>query len=279
MSIFAKIHNRLRRYLGIPLPRMHMNLLDKTYYVRKGTISTGTDKDDAWLLACAAHSHIAFDIGSNVGQSAVLILYPDTVERIVLVEANPEALSIAADNLIQNHLINKAQLVCAFASSETDAMIQFWTVGTGAAGSQFSSHAKTAARQNQSIEVATITIDILCTQYALTPDLIKVDVEGAEADVLRGAIECARQKQTRFFVEMHSNPDLPMQVNAESVLSWCQENDYRAWYLAEHVLLESSQQIAHRGRCHLLLQPSEWIYPEWLQSIQQGDPLERVKLA
>jgi hypothetical protein len=58
------------------------------------------------------------------------------------------------------------------------------------------------------------------------------------------------------------------------VLAWCQATGYAALYLAEGAWLESPDRIAGRGRCHLLLQPAAWPYPDWLKGIKQSDRLE-----
>lgn len=91
--------------------------------------------------------------------------------------------------------------------------------------------------------------------------------------VLEGSKNLATGKQTRFLVEMHSNPRMPMVRNAELVLGWCAKSGYAAWYLAEGARLTDPFQISRRGRCHLLLQPQEWPFPAWLEGIPQGaDP-------
>jgi hypothetical protein len=143
-------------------------------------------------------------------------------------------------------------------------------VGTGAAGSSCPQHAVTAARADSRFEVPTITLNEVCSWLGVCPDFVKIDVEGAESMVLDGSRDFVSGKQTRFLVEMHSNPTLRMSANAERVLKWCSEMGYKAWYLAEAVELTSAEQIAHRGRCHLLLQPVDWEYPEWLRGIRQG---------
>ena len=66
--------------------------------------------------------------------------------------------------------------------------------------------------------------------------------------VLNGAREIATQHKTRFFVEMHSPPELPMEDNAMKVMEWCESTGYRPWYLKEKVILEEPRQIAKRGR-------------------------------
>ena len=90
--------------------------------------------------------------------------------------------------------------------------------GPGLAGGKFDSHAVTAKDLGQVLKVRTITLDSLCARYSLAPDLVKVDVEGAERSVLDGARKMAAGRNTRFLVEMHSNAEFSMQQNTEQVL-------------------------------------------------------------
>ena len=101
-----------------------------------------------------------------------------------------------------------------------------------------------------------------------------IDVEGAERAVLGGAREIVASSRPRILVEMHSPEEIGgMRGNALGILNWCKEVGYRAWYLAEHEELTDHDQIAHRGRCHLLLQGSDLEFPAWLRDIPQGASL------
>lgn len=272
-KLIRELEARVRSRLGLPSPWTTEPLLGRDLVVRWGTIRPETDYDDAWLYACLKHSEVMFDVGANVGGSALLGLLCPNIKQVVLIEANVEALSIAAQNLIRNQLSARARFVGAFADEASDRMVDFWTVGTGAAGSMFQGAAVTAAKHGSSQRVPTTTLDELVERYAVVPDLVKIDVEGAESNVLRGARALSRKGQTRYLVEMHSPPELSMAKNAEQVLSWAAEVGYSAWYLSEGVKIESPQPIAHRGRCHLLLQPAAWPFPDWLRGIKQSTPL------
>ena len=135
---------------------------------------------------------------------------------------------------------------------------------------------ETSGRSKQSIP--TTTVDYLVEIFNCVPDLVKIDVEGAERLVLQGAVELAHKQVARFLVEMHSNSELPMSENAQRVLSWCQKVNYRAWYLKDKVQLTAPELISGRGRCHLLLLPAEEMLPEILAKLEQGAPLEKVQI-
>ena len=120
------------------------------------------------------------------------------------------------------------------------------------------------------------TLDRLSDDWGVQADLVKIDVEGAEREALSGARAFVSENSPRIMVEMHAPPELPMADNARSVLDWCDETDYSAWYLAKHEPLRTPDQIAHRGRCHLLLQPSGLPYPSGLDQVTQGASIASV---
>jgi FkbM family methyltransferase len=264
----------LRRRLGFR-PRLDaQTVLGRPVCTIEGTFRSRADYDDAWFLACALRARAVFDVGANRGDMAMLALLCPNVEQVVLVEPNPEALVIASTNIVRNQLSSRARFVCAFASDSDGAVVKLWTVGAGAAGSLYSSHAATAAAAGSSIDVSTVTLDSLIDAIALVPDFVKIDVEGAEGLVLAGAKRCASRQQCRFLVEMHARAELSMAENTSRILAWCIEQEYLAWYLAEGSQLRSGDDVKTRGRCHLLLQPADWPYPPWLEGIPQSAGLE-----
>lgn len=103
-----------RLQFGIPNPLVAETVLDRTLVVRRGTIRRPPDLDDAWFLALAQHSQTIFDVGANVGYTALLASFSPQLESIMLVDADPNALAVAAENLIRNHLEANARLLCAF---------------------------------------------------------------------------------------------------------------------------------------------------------------------
>jgi len=275
-----KFTNWLSNYLSsqydIHLTRIEQTtILGKTYEVIRGTTREKPDYDDAWLYALSREAEFIFDIGCNIGQSSLLMMHNNNVKNILLVDPNPTALSQAAQNLILNGLSSKAHFICAFATNKTDEKIEFFTIGSGAAGSAYASHAKTAAKMQSSSFVPTLTIDSLVEIHTFIPDLVKIDVEGAETLVLIGAQALAKHQKTRFFIEMHSSP-ISMYDNAIKIIDWCHNNNYKGWYLKDKFLLTSPYQISHRGRCHLLLLPKNIPFPQYLLPIQQGASLDEV---
>ncbi|MCK6577925.1 MAG: FkbM family methyltransferase [Anaerolineae bacterium] len=262
--IIHKAQTAYRRLLGIPLPIVTTALGGRLLRVREGAVPPTPQMDYGWIAACALRAVRVFDVGSNIGQAALIMLLSSTLEEIVMVEANPLALSVAADNLIMNHLIQRVRMIAAFADQRDDDEVTLWTYETGAAGSVYRERAQTAARRNTSMQVPTVTLDTLMSRFG-APDLVKIDVEGAELRVLEGATGIARTGKARFLVEMHLIPNLTMMQHIDLLVKWCDSVGYSAWYI------HTSQRLPLGGipdaRCHILLQPKDWTYPEWLTSI------------
>ena len=53
--------------------------------------------------------------------------------------------------------------------------------------------------------VSSVTLDSFCAREDVTPDVLKIDVEGAEGCVLSGATDVLRERPT-LFVEIHEDP-------------------------------------------------------------------------
>ncbi len=262
----------------MPSMVIRTHFLDFDLTVRGGALKTVADYDDAWLFFLIQRSRAFYDVGCNVGFFSLLAGLTDKTRKVVAIDPNPRALSETAETLFLNGIAEQVTFVAAGVSDHEKDNAAFHTVGSGAAGSFFKSHAKTAARQNKSMQVKLTTLDSILKKTEIVPDLIKMDIEGYEWRALKGAVQIAQLKKTRFLIEVHSNPELPMKENGQHLLDWCGQNGYDAYYLSKHEKLNDVEPFVKRGRCHLLLQPSGWAYPEGLNQISQGDPLEKAYL-
>jgi FkbM family methyltransferase len=265
-AILYKVKGQEQKFVPKQLSGFHLKVLP-------GTIREKVDKDDAWWFYLAKHHDVIFDIGCNIGYTALLALIRNPDRRIVLVDSNPKALGIAALNLIENGLGHQAHYFSAFVGNNVDDNVKFYTVGSGAAGSMHPSHAQTASSLNSFINVKTVTLDYLYRYYDVKPDLVKIDVEGAEALVMEAAKILAKETQCSFFIEMHDIVDLGMEAAGQIMIDWCDEQGYKVWYLKTGEELISAKTIKTRGKCHLLLMPKGKSYPDYLRGVLQNAAL------
>lgn len=274
----AKLVHKLRARLGMHPGYETQQIVGHPIRTRFGTVPVGSDYDTAWMVALIQNSGSFIDVGSNHGLFSLISCIENARRPVLAMDANPEALLVTAENLFLNGFSQQVRLILAFLSDTDGEEIPFFTVGSGAAGSRYSDHAKTASHNSKNIQVLTRTLDSVVSETGFQPDLVKIDVEGAETQVLEGARQTVITFRPRLMVEMHALAERTMEENAELVLQWCGTVGYRAYYLKHHIELSDPASIASRGRCHLLLLPANDIYPEFLKPIHQGDGVAGIGL-
>src|SRR5205085_3237996 len=125
------------------------------------------------------------DVGANIGTFTIpAAKYVGSSGHVIAIEASPNVFSVLEKNVALNNAGN-VQLVCA-AAGASDGDTKFYPApvdhfGMGSRAPQFNA---------TPITVQSVTLDSLAQSFNLSSvDLIKIDVEGFELDVLKGAGE------------------------------------------------------------------------------------------
>ena len=238
-----------------------------------GVFRATPDYDDAWYYALAKRANRILDIGANKGYTAILALISNSGNKeLLLVDANSHALGMACENICMNNLKGRVMFHQALVADTPGVEMEFYSVGAGDAGSIHASHAKTASKLGMSRLLPTSTIDHILQEFQFNPDLVKIDVEGAETNALKGA-DSLGSTEARIFVEMHRTENLSMKDAAETVLDWARSRDRTVYYLKRHQELTSGKEVEHRGKCHFLILKNSDSYPDYLRQISQGDEI------
>jgi FkbM family methyltransferase len=144
---------------------------------------------------------VALDVGANVGAYALVLgQWVGPQGAVFAFEPAPHVYDGLVGHITLNDLAAVVHPVpMAVGAAQTTApFLIARTLGESRLGGSTESDCA-------SINVAVTTIDRFCEQHGLDPDFIKIDVEGAELDVLRGARETIRRRghDLALFVEMH----------------------------------------------------------------------------
>ena len=126
--------------------------------------------------------------------------------KVVSFEPSPANLSILEWHRSRNHFSQWA--IVPRAVSDVDAKEEFFLVDagdspmnsltTGAPGTPLMS-----GRDIRKISIQTITLDTFCSEVGVRPDLVKIDVEGAELLVLRGAAKLLGESCPTIILAVH----------------------------------------------------------------------------
>jgi len=146
------------------------------------------------------HGTVALDVGANVGAYAVLLgQWVGATGRVYAFEPSP----VAFRGLVRHIALNVQDgIVTPVAAAVADRD------GTGdliVADTAGESRLAGSVERGRTMSVPTVTIDSFCAREGLLPSFIKIDVEGAELAVLRGARETIRRggDALALFVELH----------------------------------------------------------------------------
>ena len=138
---------------------------------------------------------LAFDIGANVGEWTVFL--GQHFDRVVAVEPDTRAFEELQLNAAENCTLHQAAVSHSVGemnlyrrpSALQSSLLERHPIGAG-------DQADAPVLEVQPVK--TLTIDHLAARYG-TPDFIKIDVEGAEADVLQGM----SGMKPRLLIEVH----------------------------------------------------------------------------
>ncbi len=200
-TVFGRV---LRAPLRLIKPGTVVPILSGAAKGMKWTVGASTH--GCWLGTYESERHqlfarrikpgmVVYDIGANVGfYTLVAARAVGTNGRVFSFEPNPTNLHFLRGHVEKNRLTTVSIIDAAVGEAEGRA--RFNTQTAREAGS---------LDANGNIDVAVVAIDSLIASHRLPPaDVIKIDVEGGEAGVLRGALSLLRDRRPDLLLSIHS---------------------------------------------------------------------------
>jgi FkbM family methyltransferase len=141
----------------------------------------------------------AIDIGAHIGYYTLLLAKcVGPAGRVISFEPLPVNFALLEQNVRLNRLRHVQMNAQAVFSRNEELTI---TVPDHAPNSGDASVLSTQGTKR--FRVPAITLDSFCSSTGLRPDFLKMDVEGAEYDVLLGAKETIAQSRPKMLIELH----------------------------------------------------------------------------
>jgi FkbM family methyltransferase len=142
-----------------------------------------------------------YDLGANIGYfSLIAARLVGPKGRVVAFEADPEIAARLRENLSRNNFSHARVEQKAVWSEATT--VSFARVDPNTSPDRGLGHVS-ADSSGDTIKVEAVSLDRYVTAQN-SPDFVKCDVEGAEAEVFRGADRLLEERRTILLVEMHS---------------------------------------------------------------------------
>jgi FkbM family methyltransferase len=151
-----------------------------------------------------------YDVGAHIGfYSLIAARLVGQAGHIIAFEPDPDNAETLRENAAKNGFLGVC-VVCA-AISDKDEVVRFHR-STHNDPSRMSGMVMRenllGIRESEILSCRAVSLDSFCSSHQ-TPNLVKVDVEGAELQVLEGARYLLRQKKPVLIIEVHDQQNLP----------------------------------------------------------------------
>lgn len=254
----------LENYLSLKyLPKVTFKTRGREIVVSKDVIRS-TENDDVWFRQICDKSKRVFDLGCNVGEYSLYAGLSSNIEHCLAVDANPKAIQVCVENIASN-FINTVDFYCGFVGDDSkESHVDFWFAGHGGASSRYSSMAGTARELESKIKVPVVSLMYLAERYGV-PDFIKVDVEGAEYDVIKGGLDVLRKNRIKLLVEVHSAEELSFIQNLTQIIETAKSIGYETWHLPSKKVISEVSEIKKVKRDHVFLIPEGYKLSNYIE--------------
>ncbi len=196
------------------------------------------------FLDKARTAKVVFDIGSYIGTYSLAAAAVNPNADVIAFEPQPENYQAIRANVAHNGF-NRVK-VYSVAVGDQNSSLTFSHVGQ--TGSIKQANAEPRSGETKQI-VESVTLDALVQRDALPiPDLLKIDVEGYEAHVLRGMRGILEQHHPTILLELHPSLMHGFSESADELLAILVEMGYE-----QHVLHIPGDSSSTRHKQHHLL--------------------------
>jgi FkbM family methyltransferase len=137
------------------------------------------------------------DIGAYFGIFTLVFLRDRPAGRAVAVEPSPLARKILRANLSANGMEHATVVDVALGARTASLVARLNEYHLEA------TEAPEVSGEDATVQVPTRSLDDLCDELGVAPDLLKVDVEGFEIEVLEGARRTLASHQPALMLELH----------------------------------------------------------------------------
>lgn len=194
--------------------------------------------------ALVGSSSVLFDVGANVGMYTVIGCCKAPGLKAWAFEPVSENRAILSRNVEINGVGDRVYLQ-PYALSDRRGLAE---IHLGYSGN----HSLVNPQGSGSRSIETITIDEFIAEHAVTPDLLKLDVEGAESAVIAGAAQLLSDSPPTTFMEF-----MPAAHRDVDGLVRQLEDAFDAGFVVDEITGEVREveisQLDRRHRCNLIL--------------------------
>jgi len=212
-------------------PNMAM-FLDPNEFVQTNLMFRGTWEPETWdSMSNYLEKGGGFvDVGAHVGYySLKAAKIVGSQGRVLAIEPNPDILPVLRKNIAANY--DNIITIVPVACSDSDTTLEFFSAyRANSGGSSLSrANAEHYGTTKATYHVPARRLDaIIQENNILRVDIVKIDVEGAELTVLKGAQETLDRYHPVVYMELNEHLLNNMGTTVAEIIRWLQDRGYTA---------------------------------------------------
>ncbi|HBH97586.1 MAG TPA: hypothetical protein DDX89_07370 [Candidatus Omnitrophica bacterium] len=167
-----------------------------------------------WIDRWVKDGDTFIDVGANVGAFSLYAAMRHPGVRVIALEPEYANLHLLRDNVMKNGLQDRVEVYAVALGKQIGiSYLHIQDATPGAALHTESKERLTTTRTHKPViwreGVCTFTLDALCEELQVTPQCLKIDVDGTEPEILQGATRTLRAPVFRsLIVEMFGGPSV-----------------------------------------------------------------------
>jgi len=152
------------------------------------------------LLKYISSETVFWDIGAQIGYFSCIFSRLLTKGCVVSVEPFPEHLELVREHIRINNLRNVIIIDKALSSVEKSFP---FVIARGAHEGKIAHNKEHLNLTVKAVNIEATTMDILINSGVPVPNIVKIDTEGEEGQILKGATLVLQKYQPSFLIEIH----------------------------------------------------------------------------
>jgi FkbM family methyltransferase len=205
-----------------------------------------------WLRSVIEPGMTVIDVGANVGQMTLEMAHlVGPTGRVIAIEPGPGNLAVLRRQVEGNGFADRVTILaaacCALHKGTMDLDIPGEAVDAVGSGFQLkgigiSQNPLNASVSSSKLTVNTISLDGVVSELKISPAVLKIDVEGAEIEVLRGARDMLCENRPALSVGFHPFAFKQPKAAQAEIIALCGEAGLRfhnqetePWALGEYI--------------------------------------------
>jgi FkbM family methyltransferase len=223
---------------GVHMLKIHVPRFHYRYFCRIGKGDFLREHENHLVgIFTPKEGDTVIDIGAHIGLYTIRSSkQAGKTGKVVAIEADPDNFHVLKRNIALNNLTNVLPLNYAVFSTKTRIKLY-----EQSASAKYNSLMLARARTENYVEVNADTLDSILEQNGVDQvNWIKIDVEGAEFEVLKGSTETLSSNNMSLLVEIHNIND---PSHYHNIVDFLKHHDYEITF---------EQSYDHSGESHVI---------------------------